>query len=39
MSTAAPAGVDANTWAKARSACASLAPTPPAGAPTAQATS
>lgn len=32
LSTAAPAGVDAQTWAQARSACASLAPTPPVGA-------
>ncbi|ADP84814.1 hypothetical protein [Pseudofrankia inefficax] len=42
LSTAAPAGVDAQTWAKARTACASLAPTPPAGqtaAPSAQPTS
>ncbi|WP_163549080.1 hypothetical protein [Candidatus Frankia nodulisporulans] len=39
MSTAAPAGVDADTWAAARSACASLLPTAPAAAPTAQATS
>jgi hypothetical protein len=35
LSTAAPAGVDAQTWAKARTACASLAPTPPAAGQTA----
>lgn len=30
----APPGVDATTWEAAQKACASLAPTPPAGVPT-----